>query len=158
MSIYDDYPTAIAILDLISQGQTVSQACRKYGWRPSKLKALINSDGELGRMMLDAEVEGNDALADSLLDLDSQDSLYKSTDPKLLKLYGDNVRWLLAHRDRKRFGDSVEIKHEHTLSFNITDALDQAKMRLGGAMIDVTPRQLPAPYDDDAEILADLLA
>lgn len=156
MNAYDAYPTAIAIIDRISQGLTVSKACRERNVRPSWFKKLVDSDAELGRLLLDAEVDGNDALADSLLDLDSRDSLYSSTDPKMLKQYADNVKWLLGHRDRKRFGDSVEIKHEHTLAFVVTDALDQARARISNAMIDVTPKQIAAPIDD-AAILDELL-
>lgn len=159
---YDYYPVALAVIDRISQGATQTTACHENGCTVAWFKKFVAADRQLVEMLEEADQLGYDALADALLSPENHD-LYGTTDPKMAKIFSDNIKWLLAHRDKKRFGDVLEVKHEHTIAFAITDALEQAQLRVtdGMKMIDITPnaRPLPPPMDDeDALILAQLMS
>lgn len=151
MSVYDDMPRVIEALSLISQGQTRTKACFTAGISVKSFLAYINADRELAEQMQEALVLGRDAMADALLDPQAH-VLYGSTDPKMAKIYSDNIKWLLARLDRERFGDRIDVKQEITLAFAITDELEKARARSQLALppvADFIDVEFSTVYDDE---------
>lgn len=128
MLSYDTYPLVLQALDLISQGWTRSKACTHVGITVRVFIATIKEDRELMAMLEEANVLGDDALFDALLDPETN-PLIMTTDPKKLKVYSDNIKWVLERRNRERFGQQTKITQEVTVAFAITDELQKARAR-----------------------------
>lgn len=111
----------------------------------------VAADEDLKMMLEEAQTVGNDALADALLN-PFNNAEYGNTDANKAKLVSDNIKWLLAKRDNKRFGDRIEVKHEVTLDRAITDAMFAGRQRAEQAV-----QRIAAPTEDviDAEIITD---
>lgn len=154
---YDDYRAVLSAIDAISQGETRTVACDQAKISIAKFERYIQSDPRLQEMYIDAERRGYDALADALIHIDN-DSVHGQSDPKMAKVISDNIKWILARRDTKRFGDRIEVKHELTMDRAIIDALEAARNRT--AMIEHTPRVIdvtPTEAVDEDDIMRKLL-
>lgn len=128
MLSYDTYPLVLQALDLISQGRTRSKACETVGLTVRTFVASIRADRDLMAMLEESNILGDDALFDALLDPEVN-PLIATTDPKKLKVYSDNIKWVLERRNRERFGQQVSVKQEVTIGFAITDELEKARRR-----------------------------
>lgn len=178
MSIsYEVYPKVVRAIELISQGRTRTRACDTAGVSIPTFEEYVENDMSLQKLLIDAERRGYDALADSLLTIHENDArnVISETNPQMAKVLSDNIKWLLDKRDRKRFGQQVEVKHELSMDQAIINALDAAKRRKqSGQVIDLEPNDFtsstaPALIDhvvhevvhdvvlDDDEIMRELL-
>lgn len=128
MLTYDLYPRVLQAIGWISQGYTRSKACGGAGLSVGQFNDAVNADRELKMMFEEACVLGDDALFDALLDPEVN-PLINTTDAKKLKVYSDNIKWVLARRNRERFGDQVNVKQDVTHTFVITDQLEKARAR-----------------------------
>lgn len=152
--IYDKYVEALAVIERLGQGMTLTKAAQLEGIGVHTFNKYVQSDEHLADMFADAVQRGNDALADALLSPDN-DALYGRTDPKMAKVVSDNIKWVLSKRD-SRFADRVEHKVTLTADTAITTALELARSRVGlpapePLLLDVTPaRTLSA--DEQAEL------
>jgi len=75
-------------------------------------------------------VDAKGRLVDALLDIRDHE-LYGSEDPREQRVVSDNIKWILARKDRARFGpqtSTLQIKSES--SQNIIDALQRAEKRV----------------------------
>lgn len=130
MSIsYDVYPRVLDALEHISQGRTTTDACDRAGLSVYQFDNYVNRDPDLQAMRQEAEHRGHDALADALINIDNH-RIHGSTDPKMAKVISENIKWFLAKKDTKRFGDKVEIQHSVTLDRAIVDVLTAARSRV----------------------------
>lgn len=69
-----------------------------------------------------AALEGIEALADSLVDVDTRKGPYQA------RIYSENVKWLLARRAAAKYGDRLDITQGVT-TVDIAQALSDARAR-----------------------------
>lgn len=154
---YDYYPAVMGAIDLISQGYTKTHACDEMKIRIPTFESHVKSSPQLQELLHEAETRGYDAMADALLRIDN-DTIYGQSDPKMAKVISDNIKWLLARRRQKEYGDRVTVQHNITADKAITEALIAGRNRAALASqsdyIDVTP-VVVEPSDD--EIMAEIL-
>lgn len=158
MSIsYDVYPRVLTALELISQGHTTTAACDIANVSVYQFDNCINRDPDLQAMRQEAEHRGHDALADALINIDNH-RIHGQTDAKMAKVVSENIKWFLAKKDTKRFGDKVEIQHSVTLDRAIVDVLTAARSRVAAlpSPDNVVDADFVTVTDDDDEI-ADML-
>ena len=125
---YDYYPAVLYALDVISQGDTITEACDQANISVGTFERYTVSDTKLQELRLDAERRGLDALTEALIHIDNH-KIHGQSDPKMAKVISDNIKWLVSKKDPKRFGDRIEIKHEITMDVVITSALEAARIR-----------------------------
>lgn len=166
IATFDYYPAVLYALDKISQGMTRTKACAAANITVAVFVKYVKEDERLQDLMVDAEQQGHDAMADALLSPDNN-LLYGNTNPQMAKIVSDNIKWYLSKFNPKKFGEKVEIKHEITLDRAITDAMYAGRLR---AIEGTTQPALPAPSNEDAidvefeivdseaELLAELLS
>ena len=137
------------VIELIRQGRTKSSACRIVGISVTAFNNACKRIEELATLHDEAMSQSYDMMAEALLEPDSHE-VYGSVDPKMAKVISDNIKWLLARRDNKRYGDKVQVDVSLTADQAIIEALNAAKGRVP---------QLEAPAQDveDAEIVPDYL-
>lgn len=143
---YDYYPAVLYALNLFSQGHTVTEACDQSNITIAVFERYIAQNEQLRDMYTEAERRSHDAMADALINIDNH-KVHGQSDPKMAKVISDNIKWVLAKRDSKRFGEKVQVDHSVSVDIAITTALDAARRR-------VTPK-LEAHDVVDAEIVED---
>lgn len=164
---YDFYPAVLYAIDKISQGYTHTKACAEANISVATFNSYVRKDTQLQDMLMDADQQGYDAMADALLSPDNH-LLYGQTNPQMAKVMSDNIKWVLARRDNKRFGDKMEVKHEFTMDRAITDAIDAARQRVHAStpidVVDAEFEVLPPPAapiavqsEEDEAIMQELL-
>lgn len=153
---YDYYPAVLYALNLFSQGHTVTEACDQSNITIAVFERYIAQNEQLRDMYTEAERRSHDAMADALINIDNH-KVHGQSDPKMAKVISDNIKWVLAKRDSKRFGEKVQVDHSVSVDIAITTALDAARRR-------VTPKLEPHDVvdaeivEDDDAILRQLLA
>lgn len=157
---YDYYPAVLYAIGLISQGATKTRACDESNIKIPTFEEYVNRHSELQELLVDAERRGYDAMADALLEIDNH-SLYGQSDPKMAKIISDNIKFLLAKKRPKEYGDRVQVDVNITADKAITEALLAGKkraalpyMELDGSYIDVTPTF----EESDEAIMAEILS
>lgn len=143
---YAIFPAILRAIDLIGQGYTKTKACDQAGLSVAVFNKHTRDNVDLAEMLEEAEERGYDAMADALVDVDKTDPdnplMLGHSNPQVMRLLSDNVKWLLEKRKPKNYGNRVEVKHEVTLDRAILDALNAARNRT----------LLPAPsHVEDAE-------
>lgn len=137
-------------LDLISQGKTETVACDEARITKDTLMLYTSKDVDLAAMMYNARARGFDTLADVLLHIDT-DVEYGSSDPKVMKVISDNIKWYLSRKDSKRYGDKVLVEHTLHADKEIVEALSRGKERALNGVIDRVAQevvfQIVAPDD-----------
>lgn len=136
---YEYYSACLYAIERIAEGKTPTDACRQANLPYRVFARMCKEDTELAELRDEAEQVGHDVLADSLLNLDDPSSPYNSTDEKKQKILSDNIKWVLARRNQKRYGERIEVKQEVTIAHVITSQLEQARVRaqLAAAHTDV---------------------
>jgi hypothetical protein len=125
---YDIYPLVVKVLDHITDGRTRSAACDEVGLSIQTFEHYIESDAMLQSMLSVAERRGIDAMADALVTIDNH-KVHGQSDPKMAKVISDNIKWVIAHRDKKRFGDHKTIDINVAADKEIVNALNAGKRR-----------------------------
>lgn len=155
---YDYYPAVLHAINLISQGETISQACDMSNISVATLKSYVDKNDDLRDMYIEAETRGADAMAEALINIDNH-RIHGQSDPKMAKVISDNIKWYLAKKKPDQFGDRVKVDHSVTVDVAITTALDAARRRLPSPsqeVIDVTA--VPVFEGDDEETMRELLS
>ena len=128
------------ILSRYAEGETLSKICKDkkmpkrntvYRWR--------SSYPAFGEAYLRSQEEHVDALIDEAGEIvDTEEN------PQRGKIRADHRRWLASRLNRSKYGDKLDIQHNHTL--DIGPALLEAQKRLQamgtGNVIDVPAKQL----------------
>jgi hypothetical protein len=150
---YDYYPAVLYAIDLVGQGHTVTSACDEANLPVSTFRTYLKKHTDLQDLYTEADQRGADAMADALINIDNH-RVHGQSDPKMAKVISDNIKWVLAKRKPKEFGDRVQVDHSVTVDVAITTALDAARRRvaLPDDVIDAEVVQ------DDDDIMRQLLA
>jgi hypothetical protein len=128
------------ILSRYADGETLSTICKDehmpkrntvYRWRQSY--------PEFGEAYLLAQEEHVDALVD-----EAGHIVDTEQNPQLAKVRSDHRRWLASRLNRQKFGDKLDVQHNHTLDISPALALAVKRMKsIGvGTVIDVPAKQL----------------
>lgn len=153
---YNWYPAVLHAINELGQGHTLSTACDIAGIEIVQFRAQLKRDPALQEMYEDAQQRSYDAMADALINIDNH-KIHGQSDAKMAKVISDNIKWVLARRNAKNFGDKIEVKHEFAMDRAITDALNAAKTRGGAPQITHTIEDAVVIEDDDAAIMRQLL-
>ena len=129
MSQFDVSARVIQAIDLISQGHTNTVACKRVGISVMTLQRFLKDNTEVAELYDEAQQVGHDTLADALVTPADLGALSGAADEKELKLVSENVKWLLARRDKNRFGDAVTVTHNITADKAIVNALQRGQER-----------------------------
>lgn len=152
---YEYYAAVLYALGEISQGRTPTKACDAANISYEMFDKYTTNDPALQALREAAERRGYDTMADLLLSLREPTNPYFTTDPKEQKVISDNIKWLLARRRSKDYGDRVEVKVEQTVTHVITQQLEAGRQRALAAprpadVVDaeyhVIPPPPPPPY------------
>jgi len=147
---YEYYAAVMYALERIVEGMSPTKACAKANIPYRMFTKLVKEDTELALLADEAQQLGADTMADLLLSLDDPSNPYFTTDEKKQKIISDNLKWVLARRFNKKYGERVEIKQEITVSHVITSQLEAARERsllaaVEREVIDVEYVMLPPP-------------
>jgi hypothetical protein len=122
-------------LDLIASGLSITRAAKKMKAKPYQLMLLAESQkyGAMFQAALHAQAE---VLADSLLDMVSDQHIAGTSELNVqaAKLKADNVKWLLARRQRDLYGNTVQVQVD--TDSDLTDRLARARERVINAIAD----------------------
>jgi len=134
-------------LDWISQGRTPTDACRMVCLSTFQFKQALR-DPLFEALAVDAMERGADALADILLNIDS-DAVYGDTDVKVMKIKSDNIKWWLSKRFNQQYGEKIVVENTFTADKAITEALARGKERAMKAIAGTVTEQAARQIVDD---------
>ncbi len=128
------------ILSRYSSGESLTKICRDehlperttiYRWRTQY--------PEFGEAYLLASEEHADALID-----EAGEIVDTATNPQLGKLKTEHRRWLASKLNRARYGEKLDVQHNHTLDIGPALALAVKRMKAIGTgdVLDVPAKQL----------------
>ena len=126
--LQDVYMRVMHALDLISQGKTETVACDEARISKDTLELYTARDPNLADMATNARARGFDTLADILLHIDT-DLEYGSSDPKVMKVLSDNIKWYLSRKNAPKYGDRLTVENIITADKTIVEALSRGKQR-----------------------------
>lgn len=110
-------------LKSLSEGLNLRHSLKQSNLTPEKFFKALEQSEEL-RIQYNSIVEAQTHnLADQLLEIPD-----KYDDVQRAKLKSDNIKWLISRRNRKAYGDKLEVDHNHNV--DIRAALDSATARL----------------------------
>lgn len=148
---YDYYPAVLYAINVIGQGNTLSEACDQSNISVATFRHWTNKDEQLQAMYDEAEQRSYDAMADALIKIDNH-KIHGQSDPKMAKVISDNIKWVLGKRRPKEYGERVQIDTTISVDIAITTALDAARRRTAPALENV----IDAVVVDDA-VMRELL-
>ena len=112
-------------IDMAEEGATLRAIAKRLGIDVRRITKARKGDLTFDNEMTRARDLGIEIQADDLLEVDSEENAGK--DVQLIKLKSDNVKWLIARRAPKRYGDRLEVNLNQTL--DLSGALIEARKR-----------------------------
>jgi hypothetical protein len=111
------------VLQSIEKGLNLTHSLASYNVSSQKFFKALEAN-ESKRAIYNAAIEAQThILADTLIDIpDTYEDVARA------KLKSENIKWILSKRNRKDYGDKLEIDHNHTV--DIRQALESANARL----------------------------
>ena len=113
-----------SIQEHYADGETLLNICKdKHMPKRTTIYRWRKDYPDFGNAYLLAQEEHVDALIDQAGDIvDSE------LNPQLAKVKADHRRWLASRLNRQKYGDKLDVQHNHTL--DISSALSKALERL----------------------------
>ena len=139
------YPADISederlVLDQVMEGQTLTRACQNVGLKRAAFYLRMNSRPSLS----DAYTRALEAMVEC--NLDKIDTVaYEVADVQQARLISDNLKWSVAKRMPKKYGDRLDVNVTSTV--DLTSALLEARARVRPVsdpldrIIDITPNE-----------------
>lgn len=139
-------------IQLLSEGRSKTRACDEAGISIASFDHYIKNNEAMGDLFREAEQRSYDAMADALLEIDNH-KLYGQSDAKMANVISGNIKFVLAKRRPKEYGERITVDHNVTMDKAIIDALTAGRRRAAighedATIIDITP------VNEDAEIAA----
>lgn len=107
---------------LAAQGKPMAEICEQTGLTPSLLWQWQSNDAQFRAEFLQARDTGLHLLADSLLTLPDTGDVLRA------RLKSENIRWLLARRLHRVYGDKLDVSVSGQL--DIATTLTEARARI----------------------------
>lgn len=139
---------AIAIIQDVATGLTVSKACKNRRMLVPSFRALLKKEPELQAMLDEALKARDDALNDMLINIDEHHS-----EAKMAAVVSKNIQWVLERSDPTRFAARLTLQSDNEVSRNLAEALNKAMER-----IPALPQSRPAITDVTFEMVPDKVA
>lgn len=98
-------------LSLITQGVTMSEACRTVGIDRRRWQTWVSGDPDLAREYRDARAIGADAIADDIIRI-ADDTKADTAEVAKSRLRTDVRLKLLAKWQPDLYGDKVDVRHQ----------------------------------------------
>jgi hypothetical protein len=140
MQLIDKYTRGMLVVEHMRSGDTLTNACKKVGVSRHVVATLAKNDERFREVLEDADREGQDTLAEILVDIDQY-----HPDPKMAAVVSKNIQWLLSKRRVADYGDRITVDTNKSQDEAILSALNEAIKRIP------MPEQTPPPVILDAE-------
>lgn len=111
----------LEVLNMVISGETNRAICKKFEFTPLQFHQLLSDNSEFKQAVEFMRDEGSEYLADMLLEIP------KNMPHSEAKILSDNIRWLLSKRAKSKYGDSMNLNVEGSIS--IKGALSEARQR-----------------------------
>lgn len=121
-----------AILTLIENGESLRKACQQIGVDPGNFIRRTAADADLEQRYARAREKGYDVKADELLEVEAdiirlvEGGMADQTAVAIMKQRADNLKWLLARRHPKAYGDRTQ--SDVNLVTTVADSELEAKL------------------------------
>lgn len=146
-TLYQHYGLVMQAIEMIREGEVASVACRRLGLPIREFRKIIRENDEVRDWYDEAQLQGNDALADRLLYIHTEES-----DPKVMAQLSSNIKWLLERRTRE-YSPKSEVLHTVQADSAIVAALARGRERVMQAL--PSPDTQTAASEDTAVVDAD---
>ena len=134
------------ILSRYANGETLSAICKdKNSPKRNTVYRWRQSYPEFGDAYEMAIEEHTDALIDQAGEI-----VDNEVNPQLAKVRADHRRWLASKLNRARYGDKLDVQHNHTLDISPVLALAVKRMKSIGVGISETKLIEAENLDSDA--------
>jgi hypothetical protein len=100
----------------------------------SSVYRRAKASAEFEDMLSSAQETGRDVLAAELLTV--HETIH---DPQRARLKADNIKWLLSRLGRAKYGDKLDVDHNHRFDLGDAIAKGYARANKSNDIIDVTP-------------------
>lgn len=148
---YDYFPAVLYAIERIAEGNSPTTACDLANINIPLFEKYVEGNSELQDLLREAVRRGHDALADSLLDIPKHTERF-TTDPKVMKIVSENIKWVLSKRDSKKFGEKVVVDVNVTADKAIVEALQAGRRRVSQItntpIVDLTPTEVVEEIPD----------
>lgn len=151
---YDIMADVLGALDKISNGKVPTVACDEQGLAYSTFTTYTKRYPQLAALRQEAEDRLYDLMAEALPRIYDH-HIYGVEDPKMAGVVSSNIKWLLERRRQKAYGAHSTVEHHLSADREVLDALQKAKARAQGGIIDVPANQLIDALVIDAEVIVD---
>lgn len=115
-----------SVIDMISDGYSLTHIARKVGVARSALCAWINAESDRSARVKIVRIEAADAYADR-----AEDVLLEADDTAIglqrARELAHHYRWVASKRNPAAFGDRIKADVEHSGSVDVNVSLQQAK-------------------------------
>ena len=122
-------------LEMICEGTTITTACKRANVLRRSIYAWRTKFPEFEDQVVKAQLMGADAIADQMLEIADDDA----SPPQYVKNKLDTLRWLLSKLYPAKYGERMSLEVSQQVS--IREALEEAKARVAGRVIDVVPEK-----------------
>ncbi|UDL89831.1 hypothetical protein LGH82_33160 [Mesorhizobium sp. PAMC28654] len=112
-----------AVLDRISEGTTITEACAEFDIDPRAFLRDRKGNPDLQLAFSIAEEVGAEAQADTLFNIH-----LRVRDPLMARVVSENRRWLLSKRVATTYGDKLTVETQHNA--DLTSILKEAISRI----------------------------
>lgn len=132
----DEIKQVLSVLTLIAEaGLVPTKACDHAGVSYGMFARLTTTYPQLAQLRMEAEDRLYDRMAEALPNIDN-DRIYGRTDAKMANVISGNIKWLLERRRQKAYGAKSTIEHMITADREVLDALNNAKARAQGKLVE----------------------
>lgn len=142
---YDVVADVMKVLTYVAAGHVPTQACDDVGLSYQTFCTYTAKYPQLRAMRDEAEDRCYDVLADRLLTIHED-----IADPKMANVASSNTKWLLERRRSRAYGAKSTLEVNITADREVLDALQAAKARAHGRVIETKVA------DDVLDLTADL--
>jgi len=138
---YDVIQDVMAVINAISSGKTPTDACDDMGLSYSTFCTYTAKYPQLAAMRTEAEDRLYDRMAEALPKIFDH-PVYGVDDAKQASVISSNIKWLLERRRQKQYGSHSVIEHTITADRQVLDALQRAKARAQGTIIEAVVEEV----------------
>jgi len=139
----DTISDVMLVIQTIALGYVPTVACDRVGLSYSTFVRYTKPEyEELHRLRTEAEDRLYDLMAEALPQIFTH-PIYGVPDAKEAQVVSNNIKWLLERRRQKAYGTHSVIEHTITADREILDALNKAKARAHGLVIDAVASRIP---------------
>lgn len=116
---------AIAVVQLVGAGHTVTEACKAHGIAVASYRALLKTEPMLQAMNDEALSVRNEIYNDMLINIDKHQS-----DSKMAAVISKNIQWVLERNEPEKFAARNVVDPNNEATKLLAEALRMAVTRI----------------------------